>query len=308
MEQQDASVSSTDRPALLGSYLKLILAVLVGAGLGLGIYLLLAKRNQASNSITGGTDRLCACPNCGMTIPKPAGLDCEEVNCPSCGTDMSSAAMLAGLAGNPAGTFGAGAVTQNRIETLAEQGIVMPMAFPGLVAQQPAGLAFAPPLNEDLRCVCPVCGATAEHQPGVPCSHMSCPNCQSLMTNSIPVGRQKDMRLVGMGGSGSQPGGTAPCQGAGAGAAPPCATGAVVGQPGVQTTTYSNTIKGIIERNCLRCHSGPIRNLYTYEQVKAYANNGLLEVLTQPGGPMSRFLTAEESHQISTWIDAGAPP
>lgn len=327
MEQQDASVLRGDSPALGGSYLRLILSVLVGAALGLGIYFLLTSKNQTP---TNTADRLCVCPGCGMTIPKPTGLDCEEVNCPNCGHGMNSAARLAAAAANPGGASGAGTMTLNQRETLAEQGTATQPKPPGVAAPQPAAFAYTLPLRDESKCVCPNCGKTTDRQPGVPCSHVWCPNCQSLMTNSIPIGRQQDMRLVGMGGTGNHPGGaapcpgagggvaapcpgtggggTAPCPGAGVGAAPPCAPGANVPQAGTQTITYSNTIKGIVERNCLRCHGGPIRTLNTCDQVKAYANNGLLKMMTQPGGPMSRFLTADESHQISAWIKAGSPP
>ena len=75
-----------------------------------------------------------------------------------------------------------------------------------------------------------------------------------------------------------------------------------------QALTYSKDIQPIIEKNCLRCHGGPIRTLKTYDQVKAYADSGLLKMMTQPGGPMSRFLTAEESQRLSAWIDSGARP
>ena len=33
-------------------------------------------------------------------------------------------------------------------------------------------------------CVCPQCGAQAEHQQGVPCSQMRCPKCNCVMTRA----------------------------------------------------------------------------------------------------------------------------
>jgi len=272
-----------------------------------------------------------------MTIPKPAGLDCEEVNCPNCGHAMNSAAVLAAVTGNPGGAPLGGTMTQNQQETFVEQGILAqkPMAqqylgtlppqggiaqapYPGAMAQQPAAFALAPPVHEESKCVCPTCGKTVDHQPGVLCSSMQCPNCLSVMTNSIPIGRQQDMRLIGMGGTLNStpvappsPGaavGAVPCPGTAVGAAPPCAALTKVVQTSTPSLTYTGTVQGIIQRNCLRCHSGPIRTLTTYDQVKAYADNGLLTMMTQPGGPMSKFLTSSESHQISAWVDAGSPP
>lgn len=32
------------------------------------------------------------------------------------------------------------------------------------------------------KCVCPVCGASASHKPGLPCSSTTCPNCGAKMT------------------------------------------------------------------------------------------------------------------------------
>ncbi len=70
--------------------------------------------------------------------------------------------------------------------------------------------------------------------------------------------------------------------------------------------TYSNSIKYILAGDCLRCHSGQFRNLTTYENVKMYADNGLLKTLVQLGGPMHRF-AGPDSRLIITWIKSGAP-
>jgi len=86
----------------------------------------------------------------------------------------------------------------------------------------------------------------------------------------------------------------------------PC-PGPSSGVPGNQNITFTNTISGIITTNCQRCHGGPIRTLNNYHQVKSYVDNGLLMMMVQPGGPMSRFLSAAEAHQIITWINNGAP-
>ncbi len=70
--------------------------------------------------------------------------------------------------------------------------------------------------------------------------------------------------------------------------------------------TYNNTIKSLLAKDCLRCHSGPFRNLTTYENVKTYADSGLLKTLVGLGGPMHRFAGAD-SRQIIMWINHGAP-
>ncbi len=70
--------------------------------------------------------------------------------------------------------------------------------------------------------------------------------------------------------------------------------------------SYDNTIKYIIARDCLKCHSGTFRNLATYSNVKYYADNGLLRELVQLGGQMHRF-SGPNSPYFITWIKNGAP-
>jgi len=70
--------------------------------------------------------------------------------------------------------------------------------------------------------------------------------------------------------------------------------------------TYGNSIKSVLAEHCLRCHSGPFRNLTTYKSVKVYVDNGLLTTLVQRGGPMNRFAGAEGS-KIIGWVNDGAP-
>lgn len=75
---------------------------------------------------------------------------------------------------------------------------------------------------------------------------------------------------------------------------------------GKKKITYENTIQFILAERCLRCHSGPFRNLTTYENVRIYVDNGLLKTLVQPGGPMHRF-AGPDSRKIVQWVDSGAP-
>lgn len=78
-------------------------------------------------------------------------------------------------------------------------------------------------------------------------------------------------------------------------------------QPSPQTEiTYTNTISGIVEVSCSRCHSGPLRNLMSYENIKKYADSGLLKMMVQPGGPMNRF-ALKNADTIIKWTEAGAP-
>lgn len=383
---------------LLGPYLKIGGATLLGAGLALGIYFLVSQGGPIGQGAAPASS-LCVCSGCGFTVPKPKGMDCEEVNCPSCGHSMHRAVVLAAAQGVPGGMQGgAGSVpmTQNRRETLAEQGIATPgpmtqnqretLAEQGLLVARGAaqqrrapppsarlpmrldnrgdwrggggrldnrgdsvqmrGQAVAatllPPIGKPGKCVCPACGVKVDRQPGAYCSHSRCPNCGTTMTNAIYVGqRQKaqpqgEARLAAMRGGGAGGGGAGggpPCQqGGGAnpgGAGPLCQQqGAAPGggqrcptlvpAPARATATdpiaaasngltYSDAVRGIIGKNCLRCHGGPIRNLGTYNHVKAYADNGLLMMMIQPGGPMSRFLSAHEAHQIISWIKNSAP-
>jgi hypothetical protein len=106
------------------------------------------------------------------------------------------------------------------------------------------------------------------------------------------------------GGALEQPAAVPAAFGKGPGPGGPCnAPGA--GKAGSQVT-YENTIKFILDKDCLRCHSGPFRNLTTYENLKVYVDNGLLQILVQRGGPMHRF-AGPDSRKILGWVKDGAP-
>jgi len=68
---------------------------------------------------------------------------------------------------------------------------------------------------------------------------------------------------------------------------------------------YENTIKNIINNDCARCHSGAVRNLMEYDQLKVYVDNQMLRSMISPGGPMSRF-AGSDADIILSWIDNGA--
>ncbi len=87
---------------------------------------------------------------------------------------------------------------------------------------------------------------------------------------------------------------------------PPSGVGRAHGGPPPGGLTYSGEIQGLLAENCLRCHMGPFRKMTTYEEVKMYVDNGLLETLVQPGGPMNRF-AGPQAMKFLDWIRAGAP-
>ena len=66
---------------------------------------------------------------------------------------------------------------------------------------------------------------------------------------------------------------------------------------------YEHTIKGIIRADCGRCHSGPTRNLMDYDNLKTYADSGMLATMVQ--GPMMRF-AGNDARTILKWIQDGA--
>lgn len=355
-----------------GEQLKLGIAVLIGAALGLGVYFLVLNNSGAPNinpGVNGGVGNqpssFCVCRQCGTRVERPAGIDCEELNCPNCGTPMVTGVTLAAAAAAP---MGAGTMTQNQRETLAEQGIVAPgpinqnqretlaeqgiatptrpqgNPFPPPPVPQPVAVTTLPAMGTPGMCICPNCGNRTTRPAGMACGNMGCPLCQNRMTNAIPVGLQNaptpfpnsPQPVVNNPVNGyplqvnpaapywATPNGSmAPAPQPIAAAAPPTppcphmaaptqapqcpgAAGANTMATPSPAITYSNTIQGIISKNCLGCHGGPIRNLEAYASVKNYADNGLLVMMTQPGGPMSRFLTAHEFQQIKTWVDGGA--
>ena len=66
---------------------------------------------------------------------------------------------------------------------------------------------------------------------------------------------------------------------------------------------YSDTIKNIVQSDCSKCHSGTARNLMSYDNLKAYADSGMLSIMVQ--GPMRRF-AGSDTQTIVDWVDAGA--
>lgn len=164
-------------------------------------------------------------------------------------------------------------------------------------------LALAEPGHD---CICPY-DETVVTTPGLQtCGQMKCPACGHHMHRALWVGT-KNTQQVAQGDQipdmGNQP--------------PPITQDPIfIAQKQVAVTepnaapnsnvTYTNTIAGLIEVSCARCHSGPLRNLMTYENVKVYADNGLLPLLVKLGGPMNRF-AGKNAQIFIDWAKNGAP-
>jgi len=67
---------------------------------------------------------------------------------------------------------------------------------------------------------------------------------------------------------------------------------------------YEPAVQNIIKKDCGRCHSGPTRNLMDYDNLKMYAQSGMLAAMVQ--GPMARF-AGGDAQTILGWIHQGAP-
>lgn len=223
----------------------------------------------AGGATEGPVGQKCVCPNCGKTIDRQPGVACPHVHCPNCGTLMTNPVYI-GVTPTPR-------TGEMRLAGLHGTG----RGNAGAATPCPHTQGTGTPYGQTVAAPCPragMGGATAAPCPGA-------------------------------GGHGG--GHAAPCPGAGAtGNQNLPSTSTHVQSPtttGTATITYSANVRPILERNCYKCHSGPLRNLTTYDQVRPYADSGLLLMMTQPGGPMSRFLTADEFHTIRSWVNAGAP-
>ena len=162
-------------------------------------------------------------------------------------------------------------------------------------------------------CICPF-DETILTNPGTQsCGQINCPACGHHLVRALYVGPKPDGVFQNKntfdqpptgatGGLTREPRTWVPDPVGGA------LTIAAGGAPGVPPSniTYTNTIEGVIEISCARCHSGPLRNLMTYENVKVYVDNGLLAMLVRRGGPMNRF-AMQDAPVIIDWAKNGAP-
>ncbi|MGK5083003.1 hypothetical protein WDW37_06830 [Bdellovibrionota bacterium FG-1] len=153
-------------------------------------------------------------------------------------------------------------------------------------------------------CICPH-DETLLANPGTQsCGQIKCPACGHLMGRALYIGGRPQTVLAAQ----TLPG--APIDPAAAQPPHPAIVWAAATAPlspaGAPGVTYTNTVAGIVEVNCARCHNGPLRNLATYENLKVYVDNGLLAALVRPGGPMNRFAD-KEANVIMEWTKNGAP-
>jgi hypothetical protein len=169
------------------------------------------------------------------------------------------------------------------------------------------GLAFTPQRpGASALCVCPSCGTRIPNDGHLYCPAVPCPRCSRAMMPGVAVGT-------------GQPSAPAASPPTAASTAVPSPTAAIpAGQASSQggqgtlvaaatPPSYTTSVAPIVQRNCLRCHGGPLRNLASYDNLKTYATGGLLMMMIQPGGPMSHFLTPGEAQTIIDWVQAGEP-
>lgn len=71
-----------------------------------------------------------------------------------------------------------------------------------------------------------------------------------------------------------------------------------------QGVYYEPTIRDMVRKYCARCHSGNLRNLTSWDSVRAYVDNGMLAAMLQ--GPMRQF-GGPDADVMLAWIEAGAP-
>jgi hypothetical protein len=153
-------------------------------------------------------------------------------------------------------------------------------------------------------CICPF-DETILVNPGTQsCGQIKCPACGHHLVRALYVGAKQGTVVPnrnGIDGAAAIDAQNAPQPIMIAAPAP-----AAAAPPAGGTVTYTNTIAGIIEVSCARCHDGPLRNLMTYQNVKPYVDNGLLAMLVRQGGPMNRF-AGKNAQVIIDWAKSGAP-
>lgn len=210
----------------------------------------------------------CICPTCGTMVEAGNGVSCTNIHCPACRSTMTDAII----------------VGQSRLATEPQEPFLI--GLQGNANLHHPGVGFGANGTPN-----PSAGNNAFSN--APCPQVPTSPCPNHPTN--PYATQTPTQ--GNVGGTSPIGGSANLQNPGS-----------LSQPTTQPITYSNTIAQVVQANCLRCHGGPIRNLSTYDNLKGYADNGLLMMMVQPGGPMSRFLSADEAQKIIDWVKAGSPP
>lgn len=69
--------------------------------------------------------------------------------------------------------------------------------------------------------------------------------------------------------------------------------------------TYNNTVKAIVDGNCVSCHSG----YSTYSGLSTVTSNGKFaqHVLTDQDMPQGGSLTTDQLNKIQCWVNNGYP-
>ncbi len=165
----------------------------------------------------------CLCPLCGTTVYHPLGVPCSSLTCPVCGSRLVNASPGQNTLSQPStspsstlpGTAGQGAANQARnfpilpVPSNTNNTIVYPRLNLGQGFGVAPSLSDVTPMQQQGRqtltiagsglgqgggsnlagpggyCICPNCGATAEHEASIPCTQLQCPICGSMMVRAL---------------------------------------------------------------------------------------------------------------------------
>jgi hypothetical protein len=314
-----------------------VLIVLAAAG---GLWAIAAARAKPPRAATAGAPLqmqlladgrvaavACVCPGCGAVVGRQAGVECEEIPCPRCRTAMRTGLLFAGGAAAAPVMPATPAAPAPPLLSPDQRDRLLDQGPPAAASAAPAFAAPAPPAalppiappTAEVRpinfvpqrpgassvCVCAGCGTRVPNDGHLYCPGLRCPACGRAMMAGVRVG--------------AAPAAAAPAAAAApdpapaakgvlvAAPTPPCARATPAAQTTRPAPTYDGAVADIVQRNCLRCHGGALRNLSTYQNLQSYAKSGLLMMMIQPGGPMSHFLAPAEAQQIIDWVEAGQP-
>ena len=155
--------------------------------------------------------QVCICPVCGTTVGHPAGISCSDLNCPYCGSRMTSVdpganfstsqgetqqgnrpptagqGMAQGGSGGSSGTGNSSSGGPTADQGMAQGGTTgtqgMSQGSSSMGSSRYGSSGSGGPSGE---CVCPNCGTLVSHAASVPCYAMKCPKCGTPMVRAIP--------------------------------------------------------------------------------------------------------------------------